>query len=90
MFMLEVTVTDCMSECNGRNITNEICFRDEITLTINVIDLNDNAPVFTEDSYNFTISEQNDPNILIGCVNVTDSDSEADITFSLTEDSDSR
>lgn len=43
-------------------------------LTVNVLDINDNHPMFQNDTYTFHIPE-NTPNVLIGSVNATDLDS---------------
>ncbi|MBN3316213.1 PCD23 protein, partial [Atractosteus spatula] len=45
------------------------------TVIVNVLDENDNAPVFTQDSYFFTIQEGPVPHGLVGSVKATDLDS---------------
>ncbi|XP_028617261.1 protocadherin beta-4-like, partial [Grammomys surdaster] len=55
------------------------------TITVQVSDINDNAPVFTQTSYTMLIRENNSPALHIGTISATDSDSgsNAHITYSL-------
>ncbi|XP_052011505.1 protocadherin beta-4-like [Apodemus sylvaticus] len=55
------------------------------TITVQVSDINDNAPVFTQTSYTLFIRENNSPALHIGTISATDSDSgsNAHITYSL-------
>lgn len=45
------------------------------TVTVLVMDVNDNAPVFSRDTYYFTVSEGSSPQGLVGTVKATDRDS---------------
>lgn len=45
------------------------------TVTVLVLDINDNAPVFSRDIYYFTVSEESSPQGLVGTVKATDKDS---------------
>ncbi|XP_028633742.1 protocadherin-3 [Grammomys surdaster] len=55
------------------------------TVTVQVSDINDNAPAFTQTSYTMFIRENNSPALHIGTISATDSDSgsNAHITYSL-------
>ncbi|XP_052011507.1 protocadherin beta-14 [Apodemus sylvaticus] len=55
------------------------------TITVQVSDINDNAPTFTQTSYTLFIHENNSPALHIGTMSATDSDSgsNAHITYSL-------
>ncbi|XP_049983987.1 protocadherin beta-12-like isoform X8 [Alexandromys fortis] len=55
------------------------------TITVQVSDVNDNAPAFTQSSYNLFVQENNSPALHIGTISATDSDSgsNAHITYSL-------
>ncbi|XP_027253881.1 protocadherin beta-15-like [Cricetulus griseus] len=55
------------------------------TLTVQVSDVNDNAPAFTQTSYTLFVQENNSPALHIGTISATDSDSgsNAHITYSL-------
>ncbi|XP_038186291.1 protocadherin beta-6-like isoform X2 [Arvicola amphibius] len=55
------------------------------TITVQVSDVNDNAPAFTQSSYTLFIQENNSPALHIGTISATDSDSgsNAHITYSL-------
>ncbi|XP_059102204.1 protocadherin beta-14-like [Peromyscus eremicus] len=55
------------------------------TITVQVSDVNDNAPTFTQTSYTLFVQENNSPALHIGTISATDSDSgsNADITYSL-------
>uniref|UniRef100_A0A8C2QGL6 Protocadherin beta 20 n=1 Tax=Cricetulus griseus TaxID=10029 RepID=A0A8C2QGL6_CRIGR len=55
------------------------------TITVQVSDVNDNAPAFTETSYTLFVQENNSPALHIGTISATDSDSgsNAHITYSL-------
>ncbi|XP_076768880.1 protocadherin beta-11-like [Arvicanthis niloticus] len=55
------------------------------TITVQVSDINDNAPAFTQTSYTMFIHENNSPALHIGTISATDSDSgsNAHITYSL-------
>ncbi|XP_028617263.1 protocadherin beta-6, partial [Grammomys surdaster] len=55
------------------------------TITVHVIDINDNAPAFTQTSYTLLVHENNSPALHIGTISATDSDSgsNAHITYSL-------
>ncbi|XP_052011499.1 protocadherin beta-11 isoform X5 [Apodemus sylvaticus] len=55
------------------------------TITVQVSDINDNAPAFTQTSYTMFVRENNSPALHIGTISATDSDSgsNAHITYSL-------
>nr|XP_048275518.1 protocadherin beta-7 [Myodes glareolus] len=55
------------------------------TITVEVSDVNDNAPAFTQSSYTLFVQENNSPALHIGTISATDSDSgsNAHITYSL-------
>uniref|UniRef100_A0A8C8TGZ5 Cadherin domain-containing protein n=1 Tax=Peromyscus maniculatus bairdii TaxID=230844 RepID=A0A8C8TGZ5_PERMB len=55
------------------------------TITVQVSDVNDNAPAFTQTSYTLFVQENNSPTLHIGTISATDSDSgsNAHITYSL-------
>ncbi|XP_036060655.1 protocadherin beta-14-like [Onychomys torridus] len=55
------------------------------TITVQVSDVNDNAPIFTQTSYTLFVQENNSPALHIGTISATDSDSgsNAHITYSL-------
>ncbi|CAH7008996.1 Pcdhb17 [Phodopus roborovskii] len=55
------------------------------TITVQVSDVNDNAPNFTQTSYTLFVQENNSPALHIGTISATDSDSgsNAHITYSL-------
>ncbi|XP_041516155.1 protocadherin beta-3-like [Microtus oregoni] len=55
------------------------------TITVQVSDVNDNAPAFTQSSYTLFVHENNNPALHIGTISATDSDSgsNAHITYSL-------
>ncbi|EDL10160.1 protocadherin beta 11 precursor [Mus musculus] len=55
------------------------------TITVQVSDINDNAPAFTQTSYTLFVQENNSPALQIGTISATDSDSgsNAHITYSL-------
>ncbi|KAL1773785.1 protocadherin beta-10 [Sigmodon hispidus] len=57
----------------------------EHTVTVQVSDVNDNAPAFTQTSYTLFVQENNSPALHIGTISATDSDSgsNAHITYSL-------
>ncbi|XP_036060449.1 protocadherin beta-6-like [Onychomys torridus] len=55
------------------------------TITVQVSDVNDNVPAFTQTSYTLFVKENNSPALHIGTISATDSDSgsNAHITYSL-------
>ncbi|XP_028633737.1 protocadherin beta-16-like [Grammomys surdaster] len=55
------------------------------TITVQISDINDNAPAFTKTSYTMFVHENNSPALHIGTISATDSDSgsNAHITYSL-------
>ncbi|XP_034373801.2 protocadherin beta-14-like [Arvicanthis niloticus] len=55
------------------------------TITVQVSDINDNAPAFNQTSYTMFVHENNSPALYIGTISATDSDSgsNAHITYSL-------
>ncbi|XP_021006761.1 protocadherin beta-15-like [Mus caroli] len=62
------------------------------TITVQVSDINDNAPAFTQASYTMFVHENNSPALHIGTISATDSDSgsNAHITYSLLPPQDQR
>ncbi|XP_027253884.1 protocadherin beta-8-like [Cricetulus griseus] len=59
--------------------------RTQVNVTVEVSDVNDNAPAFTQTSYTLFVQENNSPALHIGTISATDSDSgsNAHITYSL-------
>ncbi|KAM9311549.1 protocadherin gamma-C5-like [Gastrophryne carolinensis] len=57
------------------------------TVTLRVSDVNDNAPTFTQSTYNAFIKENSDPGTLLCTVSATDADegSNADLVYSIAE-----
>ncbi|OXB75122.1 UNVERIFIED_CONTAM: hypothetical protein H355_003200 [Colinus virginianus] len=55
------------------------------TFTVDISDVNDNAPIFNQTSYTMFVHENNVPVLLIGAVNATDRDagSNAKVSYSL-------
>ncbi|XP_055460868.1 protocadherin beta-6-like [Psammomys obesus] len=55
------------------------------TIAVQVSDINDNSPAFTQSSYTLSVRENNSPALHIGTIRATDSDSgsNAHITYSL-------
>ncbi|KAK2524887.1 hypothetical protein Q9233_009206 [Columba guinea] len=55
------------------------------TFTVNISDVNDNAPVFNQTSYTMYVRENNVPTVLVGTVSAADADtgSNAKVTYSL-------
>ncbi|XP_028618580.1 protocadherin beta-6-like [Grammomys surdaster] len=62
------------------------------TITVQVSDINDNAPTFTQTSYTLLVHENNSPALHIGTISATDSDSgsNAHITYLLLPSQDPR
>ncbi|CAH7008877.1 Pcdhb16 [Phodopus roborovskii] len=59
--------------------------RTQVNITVQISDVNDNAPNFTQTSYTLFVQENNSPALHIGTISATDSDSgsNAHITYSL-------
>ncbi|KAM9311548.1 protocadherin gamma-C5-like [Gastrophryne carolinensis] len=59
----------------------------KMTVTLQVSDVNDNAPIFTQSTYNAFIKENSDPGTLLCTVSATDADegSNADLVYSIAE-----
>ncbi|XP_040297368.1 LOW QUALITY PROTEIN: protocadherin gamma-C5-like [Bufo bufo] len=59
----------------------------KISITLSVSDINDNAPVFTQSTYNAFINENSDPGILLCTVSATDLDEgvNSDLVYSMVE-----
>ncbi|XP_032052721.1 protocadherin beta-15-like [Aythya fuligula] len=55
------------------------------TFTVDISDVNDNAPVFNQTSYTMYVPENNIPGVLVGAVSAADSDAgpNAKVTYSL-------
>uniref|UniRef100_A0A8B9SJU5 Cadherin domain-containing protein n=1 Tax=Anas platyrhynchos TaxID=8839 RepID=A0A8B9SJU5_ANAPL len=55
------------------------------TFTVDISDVNDNAPIFNQTSYTMYVRENNIPGVLVGAVNAVDSDAgpNAKVTYSL-------
>ncbi|XP_065591115.1 protocadherin beta-15-like [Cyrtonyx montezumae] len=55
------------------------------TFTVEISDINDNAPIFNQTSYTMFVHENNVPSMLIGAVNATDADTgpNAKVSYSL-------
>ncbi|NXJ11260.1 PCDB8 protein, partial [Odontophorus gujanensis] len=55
------------------------------TFTVEIADVNDNAPVFNQTSYTMFVHENNVPAVLVGTVNATDADAgpNAKVSYSL-------
>ncbi|XP_065499814.1 protocadherin beta-15-like [Caloenas nicobarica] len=55
------------------------------TFTVDISDVNDNAPVFNQTSYTMYVHENNVPTVLVGAVSAADADlgSNAKVTYSL-------
>ncbi|KAL0607956.1 Protocadherin beta-3 [Plecturocebus cupreus] len=64
----------------------------EYNITVQVSDVNDNAPAFTQTSYTLFVRENNSPALHIGSVSATDRDSgaNAQVTYSLLPPQDPR
>ncbi|NXD74407.1 PCDBF protein, partial [Eolophus roseicapillus] len=55
------------------------------TFTVDISDVNDNAPVFNQTSYTMYVRENNVPTVLVGTINATDADMgpNSKVTYSL-------
>ncbi|XP_065591025.1 protocadherin beta-4-like [Cyrtonyx montezumae] len=55
------------------------------TFTVEISDINDNAPIFNQTSYTMFVHENNVPSMLVGAVNATDADAgpNAKVSYSL-------
>ncbi|XP_020860824.1 protocadherin beta-16-like [Phascolarctos cinereus] len=55
------------------------------SVTVQILDINDNLPLFNQSSYTMYVTENNRPSLMIGGVNATDSDSgqNAKVTYSI-------
>lgn len=53
------------------------------TLTIQVIDVNDNPPEFDNNAYTLTVNETATPGTIIGVVKASDRDSNPNIVYTL-------
>ena len=58
----------------------------ETNLEIQIIDINDNKPVFTRDGYHFTVNENEPIGTLIGSVMAHDADAESKVTYTISGD----
>ncbi|XP_060233366.1 protocadherin beta-8-like [Meriones unguiculatus] len=75
----EYNITITVSDMGSPRLTTQH------TITVQVSDINDNAPAFTQTSYTLSVRENNSPALHIGTIRATDSDSgsNAHITYSL-------
>ncbi|XP_060233357.1 protocadherin beta-11-like [Meriones unguiculatus] len=75
----EYNITITVSDMGSPRLTTQH------TITVQVSDINDNAPAFTQSSYTLSVRENNSPALHIGTIRATDSDSgsNAHITYSL-------
>ncbi|XP_021484165.2 protocadherin beta-3-like [Meriones unguiculatus] len=75
----EYNITISVSDMGSPRLTTQH------TITVQVSDINDNAPAFTQSSYTLSVRENNSPALHIGTIRATDSDSgsNAHITYSL-------
>ncbi|XP_055454689.1 protocadherin beta-14-like, partial [Psammomys obesus] len=75
----EYNITISVSDMGSPRLTTQH------TIAVQVSDINDNAPAFTQSSYTLSVRENNSPALLIGSIRATDSDSgsNAHITYSL-------
>ncbi|XP_021374629.1 protocadherin Fat 3-like [Mizuhopecten yessoensis] len=64
----------------------------QTTVYIQIIDVNDNDPTFSQHEYRFTIEENNDCNVSLGSVNATDDDigNNSAIRFTVSDSQDFR
>ena len=79
VYTLNITAHDTVSSLECLTISS--------LLTVTITDINDNAPTFTPDTYNFSITENSPQNTLAGRVVARDIDEGAnsDITFSIVD-----
>ena len=63
----------------------------EVSVTVNVLNLSDNAPVFGQTSYAFDLEEEtsSDSGLVLGSVSATDADGDDPISYSIVELEDS-
>ncbi|XP_055462735.1 protocadherin beta-3-like [Psammomys obesus] len=75
----EYNITITVSDMGSPRLTTQH------TITVQVSDINDNAPAFTQSSYTLSVRENNSPALHIGSIRATDPDSgsNAHITYSL-------
>ncbi|XP_060233363.1 protocadherin beta-14 [Meriones unguiculatus] len=75
----EYNITITVSDMGSPRLTTQH------TIAVQVSDINDNAPAFTQSSYTLSVRENNSPALHIGTIRATDSDSgsNAHITYSL-------
>ncbi|XP_028633741.1 protocadherin beta-15-like isoform X2 [Grammomys surdaster] len=75
----EYNITIIVSDLGTPSLTTQH------TIAVQVSDVNDNAPAFTQTSYTMFVHENNNPALHIGTISATDSDSgsNAHITYSL-------
>lgn len=59
--------------------------KNSIYVDVKVIDINDNAPNFTEIAYNFSVNEDAQPGFVIGRLDVMDEDTETFFNFSISD-----
>ncbi|XP_055466010.1 protocadherin beta-11-like, partial [Psammomys obesus] len=75
----EYNITISVSDMGSPRLTTQHA------IAVQVSDVNDNAPAFSQSSYTLSVRENNSPALLIGTIRATDSDSgsNAHITYSL-------
>ncbi len=59
--------------------------QNSIYVDVKVIDINDNPPLFTQESYEFSLAENERPGFLIGTIEITDEDAETVPTYSISD-----
>jgi hypothetical protein len=77
---LEVIAKDGANAYNS-NMPN----RNSIYVDVKVIDINDNPPVFGQQSYAFDVNEDARPGFVIGRIEVSDEDTESFFNFSISD-----
>ncbi|XP_030069269.1 protocadherin beta-1-like [Microcaecilia unicolor] len=78
----EYNITIIAMDCGSPSLTSQE------TVRVQVSDVNDNPPLFSQNSYTIYVNENNNPSLLVGTLNAVDIDYEqnAKITYSLLPD----
>jgi len=66
-YELTIVATDNAEDASQRKTSS-------MTLTINILDVNDNSPIFTEPSYNLTVEEDAHIGTVVATITATDAD----------------